>query len=75
MDQVDMKIQLLTQLNIQTLVAGVTANEGGEKRPLHTHLVCLYGVKYVQWDVLNRVAVWVTPMQLVKPEIIERSSA
>ncbi len=73
MDQVDMKVQLFAELHIETLVAGIAADERSEKGALEADLVPLDGLKDVGRDVLYRVAACVATMQLIKSVTGERS--
>lgn len=67
MHKVHMKIQLLAQLHIKTLIAGVAPNEGGEERALETHLVPLYGLKDMGRHIFHRIAAGITSVEVIKP--------
>lgn len=64
--QVDMQIQLLAQLYIQALIAGIAAYERSEKSALQADLIPLDGLKDVRWHILYWIPACVTAMQLVK---------
>ena len=67
MYEIDMEVQLLSQLYIKTLVAGVAANEWSEKSPFEADSIPLDGLKDVWWYILNRIPTGITSVQFIKP--------
>lgn len=57
-----MEVQLLAQLYIQTLVAGVTPNEWSEKCSFEAHLIPFDGLQDVRWNILYWVPTCITAM-------------
>jgi hypothetical protein len=66
-DQVDVQVQLLAQLHIQALVAGVAADEGSEEGAFQADLVSPDGLQDVGRHIFHRMPGRVAPMQVIKP--------
>ena len=73
MYKINMEIQLLTQLNIETLVAGVAADERSEKSSLKADLIPLDGLQDVRRHVLDWMPTGITSMQFIKSARMHKS--